>query len=148
MNWCGGGAVYVFNYSAWVARYPEFAAVTEFLASVYFTEATAYHNNTPLGVVTDPNVQAALLNMLTAHIAARYVTPAGGAQPASGLVGRISNASEGSVSVGTENLYAAGTVQWFQQTKYGSDYWNMSKPYRTARYRQRYTTTGGVPPGA
>jgi hypothetical protein len=56
-------------------------------------------------------------------------------QQASPLVGRIDNASEGSVAVATQNDYPPGTPQWFQQTKYGSDYWAASAPFRTMRYR-------------
>lgn len=134
------GVVVAFDYAAWVARYPEFAAVSQDTATGYFGEASIYHANDGGGPVKDPAVQRALLNMVTAHIAARYSqsqgspTP-GAAQDASSIVGRISSASEGSVSVQTENSYPPGSAQWWQQTKYGSDYWNATKAYRTMRYR-------------
>lgn len=134
------GVIVTFNYAAWVARYPEFAAVSQDTATLYFGEASIYHANDGGGPVADPNVQSALLNMVTAHIAARYSQAQGSPVPgqpqdANTPVGRIASASEGSVSAQFENLYPPGSAQWWQQTKYGSDYWNATKPYRTMRYR-------------
>lgn len=129
------GVVVAFDYDAWVARYPEFSAVNEATATAYFNEATIYHSNDGSGPVPTAAIQSTLLNMLTAHIAARYAPGPGGA-PASGIVGRITNASEGSVSVQAE--YAdetPGTMAWYVQTKYGADYWNATLPFRTMRYR-------------
>lgn len=127
------GVVVQFNYAAWSARYPEFSSVSQPTADGYFAEASVYHRNDGGGPVNDANVQLTLLNMLTAHIAARYATISG--QPATSLVGRINNASEGSVSVQAEYATTVpGTMAWFLQTKYGADYWNATTAYRTARY--------------
>lgn len=126
-------AVATFNYAAWIARYPEFATVGQTLAQAYFDEATVYHANDGTGPVTDAARQLTLLNTLTAHIAA--LNWAGSAQATSGLVGAISHASEGSVSV--EAKFADGvtpSMAWFLQTKYGAAYWQMTAPYRTFRY--------------
>ncbi len=127
------GAIATFNYQTWVARYPEFVAVGQPLADLYFAEAQLYLVNDGSGPVEDPNVQLALLNMLTAHIAALY----GGAngQPASPLVGRINTATEGSVSVGADLPNLPGTAAWFVQTKYGISFWQASAAFRTFRYR-------------
>lgn len=127
------GVAVAFNYAAWVLRYPEFSNVSEGQATGYFNEATVYHRNDGGGPVNNATVQLTLLNMLTAHIAARYAASSDG-QPASPLVGRISNATEGSVSVQTQMDYPPGTPQWFVATKYGADYWTASAPYRTMRY--------------
>ena len=138
------GAIAVFNYVAWAERYPEFSAVSETLATAYFAEASIYHANDGSGPVCDPNVQLTLLNMLTAHIAARYATVDG--EAASTLVGRISNASEGSVSVGTTLDVPPGSAQWFAQSKYGYDYWAATAVYRTMRYIPgRCRTFGSFP---
>ena len=51
-----------------------------------------------------------------------------------GLVGRISSASVGSVSVSTENAGATQSASWYQQTQYGSTYWAMTASFRTMRY--------------
>lgn len=122
-----------FNYPAWVARYPEFKLVDEVTADAYFAEASIYHDNSGAGPVADEVVQLALLNMMVAHIAARYAI-INGASP-SPFVGRISSATEGSVSVSSEGFQGVpGTQQWYLTTKYGSDYWFATTVYRTMRY--------------
>ena len=113
------GVIVQFNYARWLARYPEFSQVQQPTAQEYFGEATLYLRNDGTGPVRDAGTQLRLLNMLTAHIAALNAPSADGAA-APPLVGRISNATEGSVSVQTQNDYPPGTVQWFQQTKHGS----------------------------
>lgn len=121
--------VVVFDYSTWRLRYPELAAsVNDALAALYFAEATLYLNNTPTSLVCDLPQRAMCLNMLTAHIAALN------SAASSPIVGRIASASEGSVSVSTENSYPPGTVQWYQQTKYGAAYWAATARFRTMRY--------------
>ena len=123
------GAVATFNYTAWVARYPEFSAVSQSTAQEYFNEACLYLDNTGCGLIPAASTQLTLLNMLTAHIAQLNFAQNG--IPASPLVGRIANASEGSVSVQAENNYAPGTPQWYQQTRYGSAFWAATQVYRT-----------------
>lgn len=128
-------AVAVFDYSVWSARYPELSAtVAQPLASSYFDEAGLYLNNTETSPVADVARRLVLLNMLTAHIAALNMPGS------SALVGRVSNASEGSVSVQAE--YAPpGTSAWFVQTKYGAAYWQATAYLRTMRY------IAGIGPG-
>lgn len=140
-----------FDYAVWVARYPEFAAVSELQALGYFQEAGLYCANEACNPAF--TVLPTLLNMLTAHIAWLNAprdaagNPASAGQPASSLVGRINSASEGSVSVQTENQYDPGTPQWYQQTKYGSAYWAATAQFRTARYSARPTVVvGGIFP--
>lgn len=127
------GVAVTFNYAKWVARYPEFASVSEPTAQAYFDEATIYLRNDGSGPTSSPTVQLTLLNMLTAHIAARYAVIDG--KSASDLVGRISNATEGSVSVQADMDAVPGTAAWYMQTKYGADFWNATAAYRTFRYR-------------
>jgi hypothetical protein len=127
------------NYTLFIARYPEFGTggaqpVSEDLYNAYFNEATIFQANNGAGPISTANTQITLLNMLVAHIAALNTASAAGAA-ASPLVGRINSASEGSVSVGAENNYPPGTVQWYQQTKYGSQWWAATAQYRTMRYR-------------
>lgn len=125
--------IVTFNFATWAARYPNLAAwVNESIATMYFAEATLYCDNTPCSPVCNLTQRAMFLNMLTAHIAQLNANING--QAPSGLVGRISSASEGSVSVSVENNYPAGTVQWFQQTPYGSSYWAASAQFRMALY--------------
>lgn len=127
------GVTVTFDYPGWIARYPEFGYIELPQAQAYFDEATIYCRNDGSGPARTVPVQKMLLNMLAAHIAALNAALANG-QPAPGLVGRITNASEGSISVGTE-FRGPEAMEWFAQTKYGAAYWQATAPYRTMRYR-------------
>ncbi len=140
------GVIVAFDYNAWIARFPEFTAtVSAPLATEYFNDATMYLANDGSGPIQVAAVQSRLLNLLTAHIAAMN---AAGSSP---LVGRISSASEGSVSVGTE-YSASEAAAWFLQTKYGAQYWQATSSLRQMRYVAGPRATplnggGGYPPG-
>lgn len=132
---CTSGGIVTFSYADWSARYPELAAsVTAQTAQLYFNEAQLYCDNTPTSLITDTSQggeREMLLNMVTAHIAALNA-PLNG-QPSSPLVGRISNATQGSVSVQTD-FQVPGSAAWFAQTKYGAAYWQATTKYRSMLY--------------
>lgn len=123
-------AVAAFDFAAWSARYPELGAVGSTLAASFFSEATLYLDNTDASPVTDAGQRLVLLNMLTAHIAA--LAGFGGRDP--GMVGRVSSASEGSVSISADAGALPGSAAWYQQTSYGMSYWQATKPFRSAVY--------------
>lgn len=139
------GAVASFNYKDFVAAFPELSGLTSSQAAAYFSRATMFLRNDGSGPVCDVTTQTNLLYLLTAHLAlmsaprdaSGNVASVGTAAPS--LVGRISNATEGSVSVQIENDYAQGTVQWYQQTRYGSEFWAASQAYRAFKYVPRKT---------
>ena len=126
-------AVVAFNPTAFKARYPEFAAVNNDLLSACFGEAGLYLSNKDNSPVQDVTRRATLLNMLTAHVA--YL---GGALSADNMprpVGRMSQASEGSVSAAFEGVPPTpGTGAWFQQTQYGAAFWQATSSLRGMRY--------------
>lgn len=125
-------AVAVFNYGVWAAQYPELApSINEALATVYFREAGLYLDNTDTSPVCDVNVRGMYLDMLVAHIGKLRATINGVAP--SPLVGRISSATEGSVSVSAE-MNTPGSAAWFMQTPYGAAYWAATALYRTMHY--------------
>jgi hypothetical protein len=127
------GVIAQFSYANWDARFPEFATtVNETQAGLLFNEATLLQRNDGGGPIYDANSQITLLNLVVAHLAQLYFGST--ISTASPIVGRISGANEGSVSVQTENQYPPGTVQYWQQTKYGSEWWVLTAPYRTMRY--------------
>lgn len=127
-------AVAVFDYAAWGLRYPELkGAVGPDLAASYFAEAGLYLDNTDCSPVADVTVRGLLLNMLVSHIAVLSGALEADGKP-SGMVGRVSSATEGSVSVSFDTGLAPGTAAWFQQTSYGLSFWQATKPYRMARY--------------
>lgn len=126
--------IVVFDPTAFKARYPEFGTVAESLLTLYFGEATMYLDNTDCSRVTDIPQRTVLLNMLTAHVAAMNGTGVGG-KGASGLVGRVNSATEGSVSVSVDYAStASGTMAWYLQTPYGAAYWAATGRYRTMHY--------------
>lgn len=128
------GVVVTFNPTAWKSAFGQFSYLTDAQAQTYFDLATGICRNDGGGPVCTATIQTALLNMLTAHLAQLFAPSPTGQQPSPTIVGRISSASEGSVSVSTENQYPPGSAQWYQQTQYGSTFWIMSAPYRTAHY--------------
>lgn len=128
------GVSVAFNYQAWIARYPEFTnTVTSDIATGLFNEAVIYHRNDGTGPVNSTTAQSTYLNMVTAHLAMLYFGT--DADPASSVVGRVSNANEGSVSVAVEMSADGGpSKDWWVQTKYGASYWAATAAYRTMRY--------------
>lgn len=145
-----GGAIATFDFAAWQARYPEFAAVPQVTAEAYFAEAGLYWRNDGTGPVSTVASQQVLMNMLTAHIAALYIQAQG--DPAPGApkdpntpVGAVTNASQGSISVAVQADYPPGTAQWFKQTKYGLSFWTATTSSRRFRYRR---FRGGDPASA
>lgn len=127
------GAV-TFNPVTWKSRYSVFVTVDNALAGMFFDEACLYCANqlNPVPTLTELTL---LLYMLTAHVAwlAGSGTGNGGSGP--GPVGRLSNATEGSVTVAFANDYPPGTPQWYQQTQFGAAFWAATAKYRTFRYR-------------
>jgi hypothetical protein len=126
-------SVVVFDPTAFKTRYAEFSTVADGTLTAYFFEATLYLNNSESSLVTDVTQRSVLLNMIVAHLAALYSGVNG--QSPSQLTGRISQASEGSVSVATDMGPVSNTAAWWAQTKYGYHYWQATAPYRTMRYR-------------
>lgn len=125
--------VVVFSATEFRTSFPEFAAVSDALLQSDFALATLVLNNSCRSLVCDANVRQTLLYLLTAHVAALFQGANG--QPPSGIVGRVSDATEGSVSVSAE--YASevsSSMAWFIQTQWGATFWQMTAPFRTMRY--------------
>lgn len=125
-------AVVTFVYADWSALYPELVASTSApQALAYFNRACLILNNTDSSIVADITERTNLLYLLTAHLAALGQSKA----VAAGLVGRITSASEGTVSLGVQGDLGGGMgAGYYQQTEYGWLYWLATASYRTARY--------------
>lgn len=146
-----GTSPVVFQYSIWSALYPQFdGTVTETQAGFYWNLAGLYLDNTPCSVVPVTNsagapVRAPILGMITAQIA--QLLSGSSLQPLNPLVGRVSGATEGSVSVQTE-LNTPVEAAWYTLTTYGFMAWQSLAPYRTALYipgPRRYAGGYGFP---
>lgn len=127
-----------FDAAAFKVRYPEFSAVSDAYLEECFLDATMYLSNADCSPVSDLVRRARLFNMLVAHIA--YLGGALSADHMPRPVGRMSSATEGSVSVSTEYTTATpGSGAWFNQTPYGAAFWQATTSLRGFRYVPRPT---------
>ena len=134
-------AVVIFDPTAFKAAYPAFVNVPDALLTEYFNIATLYLSNTDCSIVQDIAKRTTLLWLLTAHIA--YLSGALNPVPGTpGLVGRVSSATEGSVSVSTEYPTNPNNA-WFLQTQWGAIFWQATLSYRSFHYRARPTVVEG-----
>ena len=125
-------AVVTFDYGQWLLRFPELRAVPQERATLFFHEAELYLDNTGTGPVTEPTRLSVLLGLATAHLIQLNAT-VNGVIP-SPLVGRVSSASEGSVSVSVDAGQVTATQAWWAQTRYGAAFWQATARYRRMRY--------------
>lgn len=118
------------------AIFPEFSNVTDIQLQFLFDEATDFLNNTDYSPVMEYDKRERLLYLLMAHLAyIRYGYGTGKDKVGgTGLVGRISSASEGSVSVGSELGGLNDSATWYAQSPYGLSFWQATKVYRMARW--------------
>ncbi|EKT3011237.1 DUF4054 domain-containing protein, partial [Salmonella enterica] len=99
-----------------------------------FNQVTAlYLDNTDESPVADLNEREQLLFLLVAHLCSLRGLGSG-KDGQSGLVGRITSASEGSVSVSVDNSGSNDASWWYLQTPYGAAYWQATAPYRSMQY--------------
>ena len=113
--------------------YPEFSNVTDTQLEMILLQAPLYLDNTVMSCVADESKRTILLYMICAHLC--YLRfgdnrKRGG----TGMVGRISSASEGSVSVSSDLPGGSYTFSWYSQSPYGLDFWQATKSCRGFRY--------------
>ena len=127
--------VVVFDADKFLAQYPELkkTASESFTwhdqAQGWFRQAELMVNNTPCSIVKDLAEREVLLFLLVRHFVALYDRAIQG-----GLVGRISSASEGSVSVSAEMPSNTASAAWYNQTPFGASYWQLTAKYRRFCY--------------
>lgn len=136
----------VFDYNAFIAAYPIFDAVSPGQMGGYFAIASALVANNLVNLSRfggDVSIFTTVMYAATAHVAwlqsMRDVNgkpSSSGSQSPPAIVGRISSASEGSVSVSSE--WQSGEVSpseaFWIQTQYGALYWQLTAGIRTAHY--------------
>ena len=127
-----------FSPTEFVAIYPEFTGLTNPSMQTQFNGATLLLDNSYASRVQDANKRLQLLYMLTAHLCILNLGSndgAGNVTTPQGIVGRISDATEGTVSVSAEWASTVSeSMAFFAQTKYGAMFWQSTKAYRTAHY--------------
>lgn len=151
-------AIVTFDPAAFKIAYPEFAAVTDArLDEMFNIGQFTLLDNTDNSPVMDINFRTYLFNLIVAHLlllfgGAPTVRPDGtfdNTPP-----GRISSATEGTVSVSSEyNLGGASASSAFwTQTKYGALFWTATVRFRSFKYMPNggsgigYSKAYGVPP--
>lgn len=122
--------VVVFDPVEFRALYPTIQATDEQL-EMYFEMAETFLDNTKCSVVKDLGARKRLLYLLVAHIA----TLTGQAEQGNNVVGRVSSATEGTVSIGLDYGTMGNNERWYLQTPWGAMYWQLTKKYRSAVYR-------------
>lgn len=119
-----------FDVAAWSAAYPTLAKdLTPGQAQGYFDLACLSLNNTAASLVRDLNERRVLLWLLVAHQAQLGAM----SSQSGGMVGRVSSASRGSVSVSSDTHSLPRDAGWFGQTQYGLTYWQATVKYRQMR---------------
>lgn len=108
--------------------YPEFKTLSDTQLNWYFSRAERLLDNGNCSPVSNLNERKILLYLLTAHIAML----AGGVngKPPQQTVGRVANATQGSVSVSLAMEGVTAQSAWYEQTSYGSEYFEATKKYR------------------
>lgn len=131
-------AVVAFVPADFKLAFPEFADVPDARLTALFNMAGAtIIDNSDASVIVDPAVRAPLMDLLVAHMLTLYGTTVVGSASGgpNGAVGRVSSATEGSVSTSMEYRAASSaTESWFNQTQYGAMYWAMTSQWRSFRY--------------
>lgn len=135
-----GGAIAVFVPADFRGIYTAFAVNPADPQLVdAFNIATGFLRNDGSSPIKDVARQTSLLYMLTAHVTQLLYGADGQSGP--GIVGRVSSASEGSVSVSTEFPMNPNSA-WYMQTPYGAMYWQATMAWRTVNYRPGPTRFG------
>lgn len=116
---CNAGAV-TLDADEFKALYPDMSDTAEDVIEAYFSAACLLLDNTSRSRVKDLEERKTLLYLLTRHIAEL-------AGRGNGLVGMLTSASQGSVSV---SVNALADANWYDQTQWGAIYRRATNKYR------------------
>lgn len=110
----------IFDPIEYKTLHPDMSDVDDAVLGTYFSAACLLLDNTERSVVRDVCERKELLFMLVTHVAEL-------AKRGNGMVGPLTSASEGKVSVGVSALTNAN---WYNQTQWGAMYWAATANYR------------------
>lgn len=125
-----------FDAAEWRAEYTQFGTPpSDAQLQLYFDLATLILNAGCGSVVQDANMRQRLLYLLVAHIATLVPLATAQGGGGAGLVGGVTSATEGTVSVSASWLgEVSASMAWFVQTPYGQLFWQLTSPFRSFRY--------------
>jgi hypothetical protein len=127
------GVQVTFDASAFATLFPTITISANQLTTLVLPVAELYCRNDGGGPVTTAATQTSLLNLMVAHVATLMVPPLASPAGTVPAVGRVSTASQGSVSVALEFPQNPNDA-WFNTTPYGAAFRAATSAYRTARY--------------
>lgn len=123
--------VYVFDPVLFKMVYPQFSTLSDEVLEYFFERAESQLDNSESSCIPLKE-RKILFNLLVAHYAELQNRIAEGN---GGLVGNITSASEGSVSISVDTLKStSSTGAWLNQTPYGAEYWILTAKYRVPLY--------------
>lgn len=123
--------VVVFDVAEFREDYPFFQNVSDRQLNRFFKRAeNSFLKNTNDSCIEDLEERKDLLYLIVAHLATLFQQ----AESGNTLVGRISSATQGSVSVSSDYGTLGKNEKWWVQTKWGADYWAATAQYRTSQY--------------
>lgn len=122
--------VFIFDPAAFKAAFPQFSKFTDEQLTQFFEEVeNTVLDNTESSCIGLKD-RKKFFYLLVAHQAALQDRINEGN---TGLVGRISSATEGSVSISTDYLSSpTALAQWLNQTPYGAKFYAWTSKYRSA----------------
>ena len=130
--------VVTFDNTEFLASWPEFTGISSGKNQTAFNLATLLLNNSCCSVVSDANQRLTLLYILTAHVG--FIINgtndgAGNVNPPYAVVGRLAQATEGTVNAAIEwASEVSDSEAFYLQSKYGALFWQMTAQYRTMLY--------------
>lgn len=125
------GASVSFDYDLWAKMFPQVAMNTnkyqiENLVLPLASQYCPIDGTSPCCIAS---TLSQAINLMVAHISQLFFG-INGAAP-SGAVGRVADASEGSVSVTLDYGATNSSSAWFVQTPWGAAYWQLMLPFRS-----------------
>lgn len=121
--------VVVFDPAEFRDLYPSVKG-TDAQLEMHFKFAVWLLGNNECSLVKDLDMRKHFLYLLVAHMA----TLDQRTEEGNSVVGRVSSATEGTVSIGLDYGEMNDNARWYLQTPYGAKYWQMMKQFRSMLY--------------
>ncbi len=123
------------DYAVFIAQFIAFASLTQAQITAAYAEALATLSSQITNLTGDPaidQINAIRMNYATAHLLAILYGENG--NPPSGIVGRVDDATQGSVHVHADMGTMGQGAVWWNQTVYGARFWALTEPLRRLSY--------------
>ena len=124
--------VVVFDPDFFKQKYPQFIGLSNELLEYFFEKSETTMLDNSEAACVPLKERKMLFDLLVAHQAQLQERINDGS---ASLVGNITSATEGSVSIGVNAPTSSSAMgQWLMQTPYGQEYWVLTAKYRNALY--------------